>query len=191
MFLGAALGAPGAALYLSPATRFGRWGEAGKWLRIICSKPDAAATLLARLATSCFLLGFGIEGALPSSLRIKLYWRMAERMSLYDFGVPLLLDSDVAGFVDRVLAGGSSPEALTFSAGFDLVTGALRDVKADVSWHDHTLDRGLALLDSQSEALGVQPARELLRRHDLGIACVGLGIDAAGRRRINTYLFQP
>jgi len=191
VFVGVALGAPGAALYLSPATRIGRCEVARDWVAGISPAPDAAAALLARVATRCFLVGFGIEGGLPGSLRMKVYWRMTGHVSLHDFGVPLLLDSDMAGFVDWVLAGGSSPEALIFSAAFDLVTGTLRDVKVDASWHDRSFDEGLALLDSRLAALGARLAqKESIRDHDLGIACIGAGIDAAGGRRINAYLFQ-
>jgi hypothetical protein len=151
--------------------------------------------LIAVLAQSCFLLGVGVEGLCPDSARLKLYWRMTTPQPLSDFGIPLLTDPAMIAFLAAALGGGSvAPDALNFSANFDVTSGRLVDVKVDVSWHGRARQQALQIIANQAEQLGLgtletHSAINTIHQHQLAVGCIGLGIDAAGKYRLNTYLF--
>lgn len=196
LWLAVALGMPGAALYVAPDPGAARWEKAQEWLRGITRKPDDALALIAAIQNHCVLLGVGIEGASIESLRFKIYWRMTTALPLSAFGLRLLLDSSMIKFLTQALESQEvTPDMISFSANFDLMQGTLRDVKVDISWHSHTRDEALALLDAQAEILGMaSPATyktlDLIEQFGLEISCVGLGLDTAGEYRLNTYVFQ-
>jgi hypothetical protein len=195
MWLAAGLNSPGMAMYVAPAPSENRWQKAGAWISNVTPAPFDALALIAVLEQSCFLLGVGVEGLSPSTARFKLYWRMTTPQPLSDFGISLLTDPAMMTFLAAALGGGSvTPDALNFSANFDVTSGKLVDVKIDVSWHGRAQQQALQIIAYQAEQLGLatletHSAINTIRQHQLAVGCIGLGIDAAGKYRLNTYLF--
>lgn len=186
-----ALGAPGAAVYVSPTNR-SRWEMANRWVATATPSPQAAVALIDALSPWCHLVGVGLEGTVADNLRLKVYWRTSGFTSLSEFGLPLLLDARMTAFVDQVMAGRAHTEPLTFSAAFDTRTGELRDVKVDVSWHDRGADLACEVIGTSVE--NASSVRRLARdacRHQMTVACIGMGVEARGSHRVNVYLFQP
>lgn len=196
MWLAVALGAPGAAMYVAPDPGVERWQKARQWVLGITRKPDAALSLIAALAKDNFLLGVGIEGTSADAVRFKLYWRMTAALPLSAFGIPMLNAPSMSAFLAQALGRRAVPlNTLNFSAGFDLVSGLLHDVKVDVSWHGRTRSEALQMLRYQVQHFdmaspAVAGALNLIEQAKLEIGCLGLGLDTAGEHRINTYLFQ-
>lgn len=197
MWLAAALGTPGAALYVGPDPRSARWAEARLWLSSVLVAHERVSSLLDRLEGKAFLLGVGIEGAHRGAARLKIYWRLADPAPLSSFGIELFEAPSLIAFLTAVLASGPvNTQTLNFSAAFELSSGALHDIKVDVSWDGRTSLEAFALLAVQENSLGLAPLsahsalRSALERCDMAVGCVGLGMSAAGKHRMNTYLFQ-
>jgi len=199
--LAASLNGPGLAVYTSPppASETVRWSATRAAAQDLLPHPSAALALIDSLASSCSVFGLGIEGAEPHSSRLKLYWRLGpdwhtQPKSLEWFD-PVILDGFFAALVP---SGGLPRNAVTFSAGFHMVSGELIDCKIDLCLN--------AARSSQQDAFayarqsipchGLQnPAQSLtpgfFAQHGIAIACLGLGRSSFGEHRLNVYWYQP
>lgn len=195
LWLAAGLNSPGMAMYVAPAPSENRWQKASGWIASVTPAPFDALALIAVLQQNCFLLGVGVEGISPGTARFKLYWRMTTPQPLADFGISLLTDPTMIAFLTEALDGAAvAPDALNFSANFDVTSGRLVDVKVDVSWHGRPTHQALQIIARQANHLGLatletHAAIKTIRQHQLEVGCIGLGIDAAAQYRLNTYLF--
>lgn len=196
MWLATGLSRAGIALYVAPAPTSDRWQKAHDWVTTATRFPDEALRIIATLKDRCFLLGAGIEGQSPETARFKLYWRMCTPSPLSDFGIALLTEPALLSFLSDVMDDAPvSPDALNFSANFDVVSGKLVDVKVDVSLHTYTRDAALRLIARQADHFSlahaeIQEAMDAVCRHSLDVGCIGLGIDTRREYRLNTYLFN-
>lgn len=194
--LGVALGAPGAAVYAGPDPGGSPWGSARRWAQATFGAPGEVRGVIEALARGCSLLGTGIEGTSPGHARAKIYWRLASETSLRSFGIPLFESPDVRHFLAEILGEREVPlGALNFSAGFAVSTGRLCDVKVDVARSDLGPADALRLVNEQASLFGLSPPPlhglfDRMTAQGVGAACVGLGLDVRGERRINTYLYQ-
>ncbi|GMU01388.1 hypothetical protein KH5H1_55080 [Corallococcus caeni] len=192
------LGTPGVGLYASPPPGAGAWDAARRWVRALLPRPEEALRLVSTLAPGCRLLGVGLEGESPARARAKLYWRLEAPAPLSSFALPLLEAPTLIAFLTSVLVRGAvPPRALTFSAGFELRTGALVDAKADVCTRSAglSLEQAVDVLRTQTDVLPLHPfplrdPLPLLHARRVGIGCLGLGIAPGGVHRLNVYLFQ-
>lgn len=193
------LNQPGAAVYfLSVSDTSMAWRKAYQWLNTILPHPEEAHGVIARLEPSCHPVFVGIEGQNIKTGRAKLYWRMSRPATPAQFGINLYNDSTVARFLGTIMKDHPySLYALTFSAGFSLVTGELTDIKVDLSNRSANLSvvEAIELAELQAETLGLQrpPTREgfsVLSRKSVSVGFLGLGLDCQGGYRLNTYLYQ-
>lgn len=194
--LGVALGAPGAAVYAGADPGGSPWSSARRWAQATFDAPGEVAGVIEALARGCSLLGTGIEGASPGHARAKIYWRLASETSLRSFGIPLFESPDVRRFLAAILGEREVPlGALNFSAGFAVSTGKLCDIKVDVARSDLGPADALQLVNEQARLFSLSPPPlhglfDRMTEQRVGAACVGLGLDVRGGRRINTYLYQ-
>lgn len=198
LWLAASLGPhPGVAAYTAPDPSLPRWETACAWVQRLLPRAEKALALTRALqASDCFLLGVGVEGSHAHAVRLKLYWRLRRATPLASFGAALFLDPALIAFLGMALGERPmAPQSLNFSAGFDMDSGELRDIKVDVSWHERTRGEALHLLHTlaRQHDLGGTPhdAADRIDALGLDIGCIGLGLDTCGDPRINTYLFQP
>jgi hypothetical protein len=153
--------------------------------------PDRALSLIDAIESCAFLLGIGLEGATPSSARLKFYWRLTQPTSIAVFGIALFQDPRFAAFLADIVESEVALRALNFSAAFDVANGELHDVKLDVSWN-RGLSAGFAAITRQAAALGLEAVGPLQAASRAGVqlGCVGLGLNVAGEPRLNTYFFS-
>jgi hypothetical protein len=194
-WIGAALGQPGAAVYLDtwPFGRSGAWDFAEEWLHTFLEDGSAAQDAVRRLRPQATLASIGLEGACLRTMRAKLYWRLDRPVRLAELGIGLLKAPELAHFLARAVE--QRPMALSgtvFSTGFSLHTGELEDVKLDLC--GHCLPREPKawgeLLEGLSTDFGLVPVpvgSDLAERR-CELAFLGLGVDRAGDTRLNVYL---
>ncbi|QRQ85825.1 hypothetical protein [Cupriavidus oxalaticus] len=196
--LAAGLASRGAAVYMGAPHRVDRWDVARRWAACVLGSADTAHALIGRLEPNAAVFGMGVEGVSLPHARAKLYWRLRQSVPIDAFGMPWLASPAMTRFLAAVLGDRSIPlNALTFSAGFDVVDGTLTDVKTDVC----IANAGLGLRDAlqcvneQAALLGLSPrpldrCSEVLEQHRVDIGCLGLGSDSRGTHRLNIYLHQ-
>lgn len=188
----------GIAVYVSPPPQSDRWMVARRWASAVFGDPQPALRIITAVEKSATLFGVGLEGAAPARVRAKIYWRMQDPVPLSSFGIALFERETVRNFMAAVMRRNTFPlRALTFSAGFAPLSGALTDIKIDVcnagaGWG---LSEGLALASHQARALDLvmppfDPAAIRSAAHRVAIACLGLGLDREGGHRLNIYLQQ-
>ncbi|WP_322014702.1 prenyltransferase/squalene oxidase repeat-containing protein [Paraburkholderia sp. J12] len=197
LWLGVGLAQPGCAVYvdvrpLSEAV----WERMERWLR--CTLPDAADAVatLQRLRPGVVLSSVGIEGVSRRHARAKVYWRLKAPAPLNTLGLPLISDTRLAAFLATLLANRELPlSGLVMSAGFDLASGALEDVKIDLCGHclPQPADAWLAVLERAARDLGVRrpDVDAALTGGRCEVAFIGAGVDRHGRHRLNLYLKPP
>lgn len=199
IWLALALNRPGiAAYFLAVSDRRAAWRTAHQWAETILPHPEEAQGVIAALEPGCRLLFVGIEGQTPQLGRAKLYWRLSRLAAFSQFGVSMFDDPAIGGFMAALMREHPfSLYALTFSAGFNLKTGELTDIKVDLSNRsaDLSVVEAVHFAEGQAETLGLQlpPTRQglsVLPHNSVSIGFLGLGLTHAGEYRLNTYLFQ-
>lgn len=196
--LAAALSTPGIAVYVGAPYVSNRWDVARHWLTSMLNSPDQALTTIDCLEPNTAVFGMGIEGASPTQLRAKIYWRLENPSPIASLGLPLLSSPAMNHFLGAVLGEMNIPaNALTFSAAFDVSNGILHDVKADICIANTNLGLQdvLYCVNDQASFLGLAPpvlerCSDVLERNNVDIGCLGLGADIYGKYRINAYLHQ-
>ncbi len=190
LWLGAALGQPGCAVYTT--ARWGpirdRWPRTNHWLTSTLPDTGPASIMLDRLAGSTQVVSTGIEGNTIADARAKLYWRLGGVTDPGMPGIPAFMAEVIATFLS-VAAGAEviRRTGILFSAGFSLSCGAMADIKVDLC--AHCLKRSHVqwqrVFESLSRTFGL-PA--IVLPPGLDMAFVGLGINARGAVRLNVYL---
>lgn len=189
---------PGAAAYfLAVSDRSAAWRTAHQWADTILPHPEEAHRVITTLEPNCCLLFVGIEGQTPKSGRAKLYWRLSRLATFSQFGISMYDDPVILQFLAALMKEHPfSLYALTFSAGFSLKTGELKDIKVDVSNRSVNLGvvEAIDFVELQAQTLGLQrpPTREglMVSRNSVSVGFVGLGLGYQRDYRLNMYLFQ-
>jgi hypothetical protein len=199
IWLALTLNRPGiAAYFLAVSDRRAAWRTAHQWVETVLPHPEEAQGVIAALEPNCRFLFVGIEGQTPQSGRAKLYWRLSRLVTFSQFGISMFDDPVVGGFLAALMREHPfSLYALTFSAGFNLETGELTDIKVDLSNRsaDLSVAEAVQFAECQAETLGLQlpPTRKglsVLPHNSVSIGFLGLGLTHAGEYRLNTYLSQ-
>lgn len=195
-WLGVGLTSPGVAIYVDaePLGDSG-WDAAADWLGRALPTPEHARHDLDGLVAHTRLASVGVEGVGPGRLRVKLYTRLRRPVALETLG-GLLRDPVFGAFLGHVVGARSmSLSGLVLGLGWDGADGRLRDVKLDLCGHclprpPHEWSR---LLGELADGLGVAlpPAGPALADGTAEVAFLGLGLDRAGRHRLNVYLKPP
>jgi len=150
----------------------------------------------ARLEEHLEPVSIGFEGDGVHAPRAKVYARFRQLGRLDRLGVPAWSSPAMRRFLERVIGNdhvGRSGVVPSFVV--DPATGLPAAGKVDVCGHcllrsgarwQETLEALAADLGLRSPALG-----QVLEREEVSVAFVGLGVDAAGRTRLNAYLKEP
>lgn len=197
--LALALNKPGAAVYFaSEYDHFVAWAKARKWCNTMLPDAQEALRSIDVLARNCHIFGVGLEGLNSRAGRAKLYWRLSCPTALSQFGIGLYEHPMILQFLTQIMEKREFPlRALTFSAGFSLSTGQLKDIKVDVcnkSAHLTNIE-AINIIQSCCQTLGLhsmtsEECAPLIVKNALAIAGIGLGINSQQENRLNTYLFQ-
>ncbi len=192
-WLGAAIGQPGIALFIT-AEIPGRdpWPALERTLAAMLPDPAPSLRLTGALRPFARLAGVGLEGLSPHRARLKIYWRLHRLRPLAEMGVPLLAHPAFGEFLtlglgDRELQGGG----FLADTGFSLASGRLFDSKVFLCGHclaysaAEWAERMAAL--SRCFALPAVPVSELLGP-EVAASFLAFGIDSAEQPRLNLYL---
>lgn len=172
------------------------WDRIGIWLAAICPDTLNARPILQAVRPHGVPAGIGLKGVSAANARAKFYWRLKEPVSIETFGIDPLLHPALPWFLEKLTKGRPlSPSALTFSAGFDVASGHLRDAKIDVCCCRHCLGQSsleiLDVLELCAGHLGLDMLAEARAPLSDGLcqaALLGLGADSTGELRLNLYL---
>lgn len=195
LWLGAAIQRPGLAMYVD-ARRGGpdaAHQRLSAWMRGFAGDTSDVSALLAALHGSSALMCLGIEGIGPKMARAKVYWRLSEARELSSLGLwgfgSLQMNRFLRLFSD---ARTMRLSGVVLSAGIDITSGCLADVKVDLCacrscLHD-TPDNTAALCDRITTAFDLSPLpiRDALEYGEL--AFFGFGLDVDQRCRLNLYV---
>jgi hypothetical protein len=197
MWLGLPLGHPGAAVYvLSVLDNATAWHNAHRVADTILSDSEDMHRVLTCLQPYCRLASVGVEGSSLENGRVKIYWRVSRPSSFQNFGIPLLTDDSILRFLGTLLKDHFfTLSALTFSAGFNLITGKVTDIKIDISNRIMQLDFNEASTFVQKTARSLDFNNPILEKwascsHDgVEVAFIGMGTDEYNRYRIHMYFY--
>jgi hypothetical protein len=194
LWLGAAIGVPGIALYVD-ATKENAPERILAWLSALLPPDTPAHEVIARLLEDdlAIPMAVGLEGTSPENARAKLFWRMPRPMPLSECGIAAFEHESLTGFAAAVLGGRAVPlPSLVLSASFFVATGEPCDAKLDVCAHclDLDLDEWESLLDWATAAHGLAPlgVRAALSGERATPAFVGFNRNAAGQERLDFFL---
>lgn len=194
-WIGASPDEPGVALYLdtAPLGVSESWNAMQKWLDKVLPNTKESKRIIGLLRKHTIPASIGLEAVSPEKGRAKIYWRLKKPILLSDLGISPLLDPRMTAFLVQVI--GKKQMGLSgtvFSAGFDLSTGALEDVKIDLCGHcvDMLPDEWISVLDGLTTRFGLQPfeVAEPLMNGDCEVAFLGMGISTSSKPRINLYM---
>ncbi len=194
LWLAVGVGRPGCAAYVDVRPLGdAAWAHLTQWLQQALPDPTPALRTLDILHPHITLSSVGFEGDSPERGRVKVYWRLRQAVSLSALGVGLFNDPLLAAFIASTVGQREMPlSGIVMSAGFDLASGELEDVKIDLCAHCIPLTPAewVMQLRTLSQALGVSRATyepDLLAR-GCEVAFVGMGITKRGEPRMNVYL---
>ncbi len=194
-WIGASPDEPGVALYLdtSPLGVSESWNAIQTWLDKVLPNTKESKKIIEILRKHTIPASIGLEAVSPDQGRAKIYWRLKKPIVLSDLGIAPLIDPKMIAFLFQVI--GKKQMGLSgtvFSAGFDLSTGALEDVKIDLCAHcvDIPPDEWIAVLDGLTTRFGLQPfeVAEPLLNGDCEVAFLGMGISTSSKPRLNLYM---
>ena len=137
-WLGAGFGRPGFAIYadLRSYLPHDPWAVPREWLAALLPEARPALAVLRALDAHAEPASLALEGSRPERGRAKIYWRLRRPVPLAALGIELLLDPRIAAFLIRVIGDREmNLSGTVMSAGFDLATGAMADVKIDLCAH--------------------------------------------------------
>lgn len=198
MWLGLPLNHSGAAVYLlSVLDTKTAWQHAHTVADTILPDSKEMHRVLTSLEPHCRLASVGIEGSSMKNGRVKLYWRVSGSASFHDFGIPLYTDDSVLRFIGTLLKEYFyTLSALTFSAGFNLATGKLTDIKIDVSNRIMNMNfyEAITFIQKAAQSLdfhNLSLERKLLScsRNDVEVAFIGIGVDDDRQYRLHMYFY--
>jgi hypothetical protein len=194
-WLGAGLGRPGFAIYadLRSYLPHDPWAVPREWLAALLPEARPALAVLRALDAHAEPASLALEGSRPERGRAKIYWRLRRPVPLAALGIELLPDPRIAAFLIRVIGDREmNLSGTVMSAGFDLATGAMADVKIDLCAHclPRSDSEWIKVLDGVCRQLDLALPIEAA---DLGpdraaLSFAGLGIDQGGAARLNIYL---
>jgi len=195
MWLGAGVADEGMAVYLDayPPGREVAWSRARQWLTAMLGDPAEMLAAVDAISPHATLCSIGIEAAHPVDARAKLHVRLAHLAHFACLGVPLLRDDGIRDFLICAAGERSLPlNGVVIGVGASVVTGALRDVKVDLSGSHLNYAPGewQQLVDWCAARYGIRPMaiETLLAEGRIDVAFIGLGVDRAGAYRLNIYL---
>jgi hypothetical protein len=197
MWLGLSLSHPGAAVYvLSVLDTKIAWHKAHRLADTILSDSEEMHRIITSLEPGCRLASVGIEGSTLKNARVKLYWRVSTPTSFQNFGIPLYSDDSILRFFGTLLNEHFfTLSALTFSAGFNLITGKVSDIKIDISNRIMHMDFDEAITFVQKAARSLDFDNAIPRKwsscsHDgMEVAFIGIGMDKINRYRLHMYIY--
>lgn len=194
MWLGAALGVPGCAMYVD-ARRGGpeaALARLERWLQDLCSDTRPVKDLIQALRTRTLLMCLGIEGSNYSNARAKIYWRLEGPAKLKEIGIPGVAETCFAEFLSLVMAKRQLRlSGIVFNAGIRIAGGEWADVKLDVCGCRHCLNYSpqetVTMMERLSSHFGLAqlPVSDMLKHGEF--AFCGLGMNLLGQLRLNVY----
>jgi len=194
-WLGASPNQKGLALYLDTRP-FGQqkgWDLISEWLGMVLPDPAAARQTIEKLRPYAMPASFGFEGLHPSAGRAKFYWRLNKAISLSELQIAPLATPEMAHFLQQVIGKQSmSYSGMVMSAGFDLKTGLLEDVKTDLCGHcipkSSSQWQSLVKVLTTTYNLPDFSLGDTLEHQNCEVAFLGMGMDVKGQPRMNLYL---
>lgn len=171
------------------------WDRGREWFDRVLPDASLAKRFMTAFEDVGGLGGVGIEGVTPDTARAKFHWGLVSPIRIDLLDLPLLGDQTIREFfhimVDDKEFKVTCP---TFSAGFDLKTGELADVKVDLCACPHCLNLSpaelVARIGKSCRAYDLCPppvSPELLAGVCQGVY-LGLGLSSTGQHRLNLYL---
>jgi len=194
--LAAALGEPGAAIYIDARTHGDdAFVRARRWLQETLPDAGMALAALDGMHPVAHLAAVGLEGASPRHAVAKLYWRLAGPIALSSLCIEDFAHPDFARFLQLALAERSVPASgLMLSTGYRIADGEPHDAKINLCGHCLAYDREhwARVAGECTDAFGIAalPVAAALSHPRTDVSFFTFGRTRHGDRRVNCY-FRP
>lgn len=186
---------PGIAFYLemAPLSQEKGWNTVATWLKAILPSANDAITIINKLKEHCIVASAGLEGSTLENSRAKIYFRMRETTDFQHLGIDLFSSQEMKDFLAIAMEKYEVDlNGLVMSIGFNLLTGAHADVKADLCGHclRYTSYEWSSIINQLTTRFSLTPVDTsmMLNSQEYQIAFIGFGLTSDQKPRLNLYL---
>lgn len=180
-------------LELAPLGYERGWQTTELWLQDILPDTSVAFTILKKIKKYGIIASAGLEGSTLENTRAKLYFRFKEATSLKNLDIDLFNSQEMQDFLTIAMARFEVDlQGFVMNIGFNLMTGALADVKVDLCGHclRHTPDAWQDVMNQLTNRFSLAPldTKPILENSSFEVAFIGFGLTADIKPRLNLYI---
>ena len=168
------------------------WQRVERWLDEVLPDSRPARRIVEEIRSFASPECACIEGAVPSSARAKIYFRLLRAVAPNALRILGLDNAEVEVFLEQAVGPRVLHlDAIVFGVSFSLDTGVFADAKLDLCGHCvlRCRDEWQRVLHRVGEQLEIDTtdAVAMLGEEGIELACIGIGRDWLGAFRLNTY----